>query len=42
MGTACDKCKTPLDPEVEEILKKVAEKSPDIINNCIIKKKENR
>ena len=40
MGTACDKCKTPLDPEVEEILKKVAEKSPDIIDNCIVKKKK--
>ena len=40
MGTACDKCKTPLDPEVEEILKKVGEKSPDIIDNCIVKKQK--
>ena len=40
MGVSCDKCKTPLDPEVEEILKKVAEKSPDIIDNCVIKKKK--
>lgn len=38
MGLSCNFCKPPLDPEVEEILKTVAEKSPDIINNCVIKK----
>ena len=40
MGLSCDKiCPGPkLDPEVENILKTVGEKSPDIINNCVIQK----
>ena len=40
MGLSCDKiCPGPkLDPEVEEILKTVADKSPDIVKSCVIQK----
>ena len=39
MGFSCSICKPPpLDPEVEEILKTVASKSPDIIKNCVTEK----
>ena len=39
MGFSCSICKPPpLDPEVDEILKTVASKSPDIIKNCVTEK----
>ena len=40
MGLSCSLCQSQVDPELEKILNTVSEKSPDIINNCVIKKQK--
>lgn len=39
MGTSCPFCKPPpLNPEIEKALKTIAEKSPEIIDKCVLEK----